>query len=360
MRKIILATLTSSVLLGGADRVFADCQTMSQARAANPNTYLIYHVVGGSHCWVAAGVSHHRELPTREPSRELASREPSREPVREPSREVPTREPSREQSRELSRDQSSGDKSAERTGDKSAEKTSSDKTSAEKPRSRSLASASDDKPARALRDGRSDSRTTREADTAAPPAVHAGEEQRLAATFDAVGASGGASASTGASANTGASGGASAVASANAGVGGSVLASADESAAWQRERLEAVRTVIYGPQPAPPPEAGQPGGAGARYINALAWLLLTIGIGAISVGVLERYGDRVPAPYVAAQVDPDAGRLSAREYPSVRTPLVNFVAYLETSSPAWGRWRTARHHLALAGRSLSGLLPRIG
>src|SRR5690242_19318833 len=53
MRSIILATLTTSVLLSGAQIAFADCQTLAEARASNPTAHLIYRTVAGAHCWSA-------------------------------------------------------------------------------------------------------------------------------------------------------------------------------------------------------------------------------------------------------------------------------------------------------------------
>lgn len=285
MRGIILATLASGVLLGGTDRVLAECQTLAQARAANPGAYLSYRLVAGARCWFA-GSPHRRELSNRVLS--------------------------------------GGDKSADKDTDKA--------------RQQSPAASSDDKPARAARqEAPIDFRNAYELDSAAPSAGRAPEAQRLAATFDAVGRGAG----------------------------------AIENADWQTARLAAVRDAIYGAQPAPPQDGGPAVVPAARYAKMIAWLLLTIGIGAIGVGVLERYEDRESAPRRAAaeilSAVPSlharslhARRLHAREYPSARTPLVAFVAYLEPRDPSWGAWRSARHHLALAGRSLSGWLPRIG
>jgi hypothetical protein len=53
MRSIILATLTTSFLLGGAQIAFADCQTLAQAKASNPTAHLIYRTVAGARCWSA-------------------------------------------------------------------------------------------------------------------------------------------------------------------------------------------------------------------------------------------------------------------------------------------------------------------
>lgn len=53
MRSIILATLTTSVLLSGAQIAFADCQTLAQARASNPTAHLIYRTAAGARCWSA-------------------------------------------------------------------------------------------------------------------------------------------------------------------------------------------------------------------------------------------------------------------------------------------------------------------
>src|SRR5262249_11861839 len=65
MRKIIWAALTSGFLLSGTYNVLAECPTFAQARAANPNTYLAYRVVGGAHCWFA-GEPRHRNAPVAE------------------------------------------------------------------------------------------------------------------------------------------------------------------------------------------------------------------------------------------------------------------------------------------------------
>ena len=54
MRRIILATLTTVVLLSATNLVFAECQTLAQAKAANPRSHLLYHRVAGAQCWFAA------------------------------------------------------------------------------------------------------------------------------------------------------------------------------------------------------------------------------------------------------------------------------------------------------------------
>jgi hypothetical protein len=54
MRRIILAPLTTVVLLSATHLVFAECQTLAQAKAANPRSRLLYHRVAGAQCWFAA------------------------------------------------------------------------------------------------------------------------------------------------------------------------------------------------------------------------------------------------------------------------------------------------------------------
>ena len=370
VRRIILATLTSSVLLGGADHAFAECPTFAQARAANPNSYLSYHVVAGAHCWFA-GSPHRREL--REQSeREVLSVE-RREPQKPraqflaSSRDASSRDaPSRDSS---PRDASSRDASSRDapSRDSSSRDASSRDTS------------KDERPARGLRgetqrEAQIDFSNAYELDTVPPPpAGGAPGEQRIARTFNSVG---------------GASGGASAI----------------EYTEWKNARLEAVRDALYGPLAAPPAdESTPPVRTAARYAKALAWILLTIGIGSLGIGVLQSFGDRINPPRwavaastfnaqrlwprehasvhtplansgvverygvvlpsrvearAAVEPAPDAGRLCARAYPSVRTPLVSFIAYLEPNGSS--AWQRARHHLALARRSLSDWLPRIG
>jgi hypothetical protein len=53
-------------------------------------------------------------------------------------------------------------------------------------------------------------------------------------------------------------------------------------------------------------------------------------------------------------------RVRARDYPSGRTPLVNFIAYMEPGGSSGGLWRAARHHMALTRRSVSSWLLRTG
>jgi len=154
VRKIILATLTSGLLLGETHIVFAECQTVAQVRAANPNSYLSYHLVAGARCWYV-GSPHHRDVPA-----------------------------------------------------------------AEKPKLQSAISSNDDKPDGALLNEKPiDFRNAYELDTVAPPAGHAPYGERISGTFNVIG----------------------------------VDASSIESNESKTERLDEIRAVIYGPQPAPPP-----------------------------------------------------------------------------------------------------------
>jgi hypothetical protein len=213
-----------------------------------------------------------------------------------------------------------------------------------------------------------DFRNAYELDTVPPPP----QEQRVATTFDSVARG----------------------------------ASAIEYTEWKNARLEAVRAALYGPLTAPPgDESAAPVRSAARYAKGLAWILLTIGIGSLGIGMLQSFGDRLNPPRWAvaaivldaqrlwprehpsartpradtgvlerwgmllparaeakaeAEVVPDPGRLCAREYPSAHTPLVKFIAYFEPRGRSWRAWQSARQHLALAGRRVSGWLPRIG
>jgi len=248
LKRIILAALTSALLLGGAKIAFAECQTLAQARAANPTTYLSYRVVAGEHCWFAKDQRH------RDP------------PVAEKRKAPPAR------------------------------------------------SMSEEKPAATTAmQAPIDFRNTFELDTAerlSAPSDYAG---RITGTFSAIG--------------------------------------------FGTRSVEIVESIILGrdadkveiyptPSADPPRQRGPPIETAAGYLKLAAWLLLTIGVGIIAAYILHRHGDRFQARvWRHFESWRRAQRMRVRDYPSERTPLVTYIAYLEQAeSSADGPAR----HAALA------------
>lgn len=263
MRKLILAALTSGFLLSGTYNVLADeCPTLAQARAANPNSYLAYRVVGAAHCWFAGEPRHRNALVT--------------------------------------------EKRKSQTARPSNEERFSETRVAEAP---------------------IDFHNTYELDTAESLSDQSPYPGRIDGTFSAIGL-------------------------------GAHSVEIVESIILGRD---ATNVEVHPIQPADRPwQRGPPGISEVGYFKLVAWLLLTIGVGSIMAGVLRGYGDRFRAQlrrHIESWLY--AQRVRVRDYPSARTPLVKYIAYLEpTKSSVDAPSRNARPQDELT--SISSVLRRIG
>ena len=71
MKRIALIALIAVAACGGTARAADACLSLSQARAVNPNKYLVYYLDGGRRCWTPkmqhGATARHRGLPANTP-----------------------------------------------------------------------------------------------------------------------------------------------------------------------------------------------------------------------------------------------------------------------------------------------------
>lgn len=281
MRRIILAALTSSFLVSGTYNVLAECQTMAQARAANPNTYLSYHVIDGAHCWFP-NEPRRRDIPVAEKRKVHAVRASSEE---------------RSKVRASNEEQST------------------------------IRTSNADSDSARVAQAPIDFHDTYEVSTTALLPDQSPYVGRIEGTFSAMGL-------------------------------GAHSVEIVESIILGRD---APNVEAHPIQPVDlPRQRGPPAASEAGYFKLAAWLLLTIGVGSIMAGVLDGYGDRFQAQ-LRRRVESwlYGQRLRLRDYPSPRTPLVKYIAYLEPTTVSVDRpSQSVRPQDELT--SLSSLLRRIG
>ena len=75
---VALIALIAVAACGGTARAADTCLSLSQARAVNPNKYLVYYLDGGRRCWTPkmqhGATARHRGLPANTPPMPVAPR----------------------------------------------------------------------------------------------------------------------------------------------------------------------------------------------------------------------------------------------------------------------------------------------